>query len=81
MLELAIRLPPSWPLKPADVECRRKVSTYGSSLQCVLGWGEHLAVQAGKQPTAQAQLRITRAAMSWSQFVRGVACLDAPASY
>ena len=26
VLELAIRLPPAWPLKPADVECRRKVS-------------------------------------------------------
>jgi hypothetical protein len=25
VLELAIRLPPAWPLKPADVECRRKV--------------------------------------------------------
>ena len=25
VLELAIRLPPPWPLKPADVECRRKV--------------------------------------------------------
>lgn len=25
VLELAIRLPPAWPLKPAEVECRRKV--------------------------------------------------------
>jgi len=27
VLELAIRLPPAWPLKPAEVECRRKVRT------------------------------------------------------
>jgi hypothetical protein len=24
-LEMAVRLPPAWPLRPADVECRRKV--------------------------------------------------------
>lgn len=24
-LELAVRLPPAWPLKPAEVECRRRV--------------------------------------------------------
>jgi hypothetical protein len=24
-LEMAVRLPPSWPLRPAEVECRRKV--------------------------------------------------------
>ena len=25
VLEMAIKLPPSWPLRVADVECRRKV--------------------------------------------------------
>ncbi len=24
-LEMAVRLPPSWPLRPAEVECRQKV--------------------------------------------------------
>ena len=32
VLELAIRLPPAWPLKPADVECRRKVRTMTAAL-------------------------------------------------
>ena len=27
ILELVIKLPPSWPLKVAEVECRRKVNT------------------------------------------------------
>ena len=34
VLELAIRLPPAWPLKPADVECRRKVRLDSVATAC-----------------------------------------------
>lgn len=30
-LEMAVKLPASWPLRPAEVECRRKVSSTLSS--------------------------------------------------
>lgn len=30
-LEMAVRLPPSWPLRPAEIECRRKVQALLSS--------------------------------------------------
>ena len=52
-LEMAVRLPPAWPLRPADVECRRKVPSLAlPACMCVYnreqphGWGKALHVRS-----------------------------------
>jgi hypothetical protein len=61
-LEMAVRLPPAWPLRPADVECRRKVPSLAlPACMCVYnreqphGWGEPcMSVPGACEPHHQA---------------------------